>query len=419
MLGLSNPPIGWRMAKLGDVSEIAFSGVDKKKIDGEIPIQLCNYTDVFYNRLIRPEIDFMKATATPRECKRWGLRRGDVLFTKDSETPDEIGIAAYVTENMPNVLCGYHLGMARPRTGVLDGKFLTEALGSQASRREFARIANGITRFGLTLDSTRSLPILLPPLSEQRAIAAVLDAINETIEHIELVISATECLGDALLHELLTRGIPGWHNEWREVPGLGTLPRGWRIAKLGDLAEVVMGQSPPSRTVSDWDENERHKDGLPFIQGNAEFASAHPEPKKWCNEPLKVAEFGDTLISVRAPVGETNRANRRIAIGRGLAAIRFSRIHSGFGWYFVNHAKPEFMRVAQGSTFYAIGRDDLNGLTVALPPLAEQQAIARVLDSNQLASNTAKSACTKVALMKVAIADALLSGRIRPPPNDD
>ena len=91
------------------------------------------------------------------------------------------------------------------------------------------------------LDATRSLPILLPPLSEQRAIAAVLDAIDEAIERTEAVISATERLRDALLHELLTRGVPGWHTEWRTVPGLGTIPADWQVVRLGDVAEVRRG----------------------------------------------------------------------------------------------------------------------------------------------------------------------------------
>ena len=153
------------------------------------------------------------------------------------------------------------------------------------------------------------------------------------------------------------------------------------MAILGDLAEIVMGQSPPGRTVIDWDGAADFQDGLPFIQGNAEFGSDHPEPRRWCNKPLKVAEHGDTLISVRAPVGETNRANCRMAIGRGLAAIRFSSADPNYGWHIVNHAKSKFLRVAQGSTFHAVGRDEVQGLGVALPPVAEQRAIAAVLDA--------------------------------------
>ena len=114
-------PDGWQRVRLGDVADVAFSGVDKRTIDGEVPIQLCNYTDVFYNRRIVVGMDLMPATATLSEKDKWALRNGDVLFTKDSETPDEIGIPAFVADDMPGVLCGYHLGLARPRKGAVDG----------------------------------------------------------------------------------------------------------------------------------------------------------------------------------------------------------------------------------------------------------------------------------------------------------
>ena len=238
-------PDGWQMARFGDVAEVAFSSVDKKTADGEVSVELCNYTDVFYNRRIRAGMKLMTATATPDECQTWSLKKGDVLFTKDSETPDEIGVPSYVSDEMPNVLCGYHLGLARPSSNLAYGAFLARALASRASAQEFSRIANGVTRFGLTLEATRNLPLLLPPLPEQRAIAAVLDSIDDAIERTEAVIAATERLRDALLHELLTRGVPGLHSEWKEAPGIGTIPACWDVARLGDVAEVITGGTPP------------------------------------------------------------------------------------------------------------------------------------------------------------------------------
>ena len=189
-------PDGWQRVQLGDVADVAFRGVDKRTIDGEVPVQLCNYTDVFYNRRIVVGMDLMPATATLSERDKWALRNGDVLFTKDSETPDEIGIPAFVADDMPGVLCGYHLGLARPRKGAVDGAFLAEALTSSESRKQFARIANGVTRFGLTLDATKALPILLPPLPEQRAIAAVLDGVDAAID-----VAREEAAGLRLLKE--------------------------------------------------------------------------------------------------------------------------------------------------------------------------------------------------------------------------
>ena len=160
-----------------------------------------------------------------------------------------------------------------------------------------------------------------------------------------------------------------------------TLPDGWQRVRLGDVAEVVMGQSPPGEVVVDWQGEALDVDGLPFIQGNAEFGTKYPAPLKWCLQPYKVAIPGDVLISVRAPVGETNRVANQMGIGRGLAAIRFDKESQPFGWQVLNHSKSALDRVTQGSTFAAIGGGELRNLPILLPPLTEQRAIAAVLDS--------------------------------------
>ena len=85
----------------------------------------------------------------------------------------------------------------------------------------------------------RSLPIPLPPLPEQRRIAEVLDSIDEAIERAETVISSMERLRDALLHELLTKGVPGWHTEWKDAPNIGQIPACWEVARLGDVCETL------------------------------------------------------------------------------------------------------------------------------------------------------------------------------------
>ena len=168
----------------------------------------------------------------------------------------------------------------------------------------------------------------------------------------------------------------------RPSPENGAVPGGWQLVRLGDVAEIVMGQSPPGATVFDWNGDSTVSRGLPFIQGNAEFGPNSPKPLKWCAQPAKVARVDDILISVRAPVGETNRVNTKIGIGRGLAAIRFAVPDArAFGWHALNHAKNALEAVTQGSTFKAIGGQDLRSLSILLPPLLEQRAIAAVLDS--------------------------------------
>ena len=202
--GLGTIPEDWEVVRLGEVAEVAFSSVDKKAIEGEIPVRLCNYTDVFYNRRLRPAMDFMAATAKPTESERWNLRRGDVLFTKDSETPDEIGIPAFVEADMPDVVCGYHLGIARPHAELLDGAYLAEVLGSPKLSVQFARIANGVTRFGLTLGATNQLPIPLPSLGEQETIATSLDGVDATLAQLRRERDGLESLKSSTADALLT-----------------------------------------------------------------------------------------------------------------------------------------------------------------------------------------------------------------------
>ena len=161
----------------------------------------------------------------------------------------------------------------------------------------------------------------------------------------------------------------------------GPIPDGWRRVRLGDVTDVVMGQSPPGEFVVDWQGEVLDVNGLPFIQGNAEFGTKYPYPEKWCLQPFKVGIPGDVLISVRAPVGQTNRVATQLGIGRGLAAVRFDKKSQQFGWHVLNHSKSALDRVTQGSTFAAIGGVELRNLPILLPPLPEQRAIAAVLDS--------------------------------------
>ena len=191
--------------------------------------------------------------------------------------------------------------------------------------------------------------------------------------------------------------------------GKTQVPDGWEMVRLGDVAEVIMGQSPPGHTVFDWSGHSDYDDGLPFIQGNAEFGTTAPRPLKWCIQPKKVAYPDDLLISVRAPVGQTNRADKVLSIGRGLAAIRFDEPSQAFGWHIVNHAKGALQRVSQGSTFQAIGGETLRSLLVLLPSLAEQWAIAAMLDSIDNAIEHTKSVIAAIMRLRNALLHELLT----------
>lgn len=103
---------------LRSVAEVRVSNVDKKTVDGERAVRLVNYTDVYYNRLLDHRHQYMPATASASQVGAFALRPGDSVITKDSETAADIGIAAYIQQSAPDLLCGYHLAIVRPRPSV-------------------------------------------------------------------------------------------------------------------------------------------------------------------------------------------------------------------------------------------------------------------------------------------------------------
>ena len=143
---------------------------------------------------------------------------------------------------------------------------------------------------------------------------------------------------------------------------------------LSKIAQVIMGQSPPSSSYN------TQGNGLPFFQGKADFGEVYPTIRFFCTTPLKIAEAGNILISVRAPVGPTNLTSRQACIGRGLAALRcYEQSDTNYLLYFLRLYGPQLANVATGSTFDAISRDDLETISVPYPSLSARILISSVL----------------------------------------
>jgi type I restriction enzyme S subunit len=183
----------------------------------------------------------------------------------------------------------------------------------------------------------------------------------------------------------------------RKVGAVSGVPKGWVEARFSDLCDVVQGQSPPGSTYN------YDRRGAPFFQGKADFGSINPVPQVWCDSPTKIAESGDILISIRAPVGPTNVADQRCAIGRGLAAIRaLGEIQPSFVLFAIRFREHELHSVSTGSTFAAISGRQLRALTVPLPPLLEQRRIVSEIEK-QFTRLDAGSSQVKASKRKLAV----------------
>ena len=171
--------------KLSDVAKVEISSVDKKTKAGETPVRLCNFTDVYHNWAITSDMadTFMEASANTNEIEKFTIKKGQVAFTKDSETRDDIGIPTYIADNFENVLLGYHCALITPDETKLCGKYLNAFMHSAYIQKYFENSASGSgQRYTLSLETLESMPLLLPSLAEQKRIGKIFTSLDKKIE---------------------------------------------------------------------------------------------------------------------------------------------------------------------------------------------------------------------------------------------
>ncbi len=265
-------------------------------------------------------------------------------------------------------------------------KYILENLSAGTS---FKRIATSVLKI---------VPIKIPPLPEQNRIVDLISSVDSYIDALEQQAESARKSRSAVLHEMLSAGGDGWTE-----------------TTLGEVAEIQMGQSPDGSTYNS------EGVGLPFMQGSAEFGEHYPKPEKWCSEPKKIAEIGDLLLSVRAPVGDTNFADQRIAVGRGLSVIRAksSLSDTKFIRMFIQSNINEMISNSGSGMFSSITGQNLRNFSVFLPPLPEQKRIVDLISSMDDGISATEKLISDTKQLRSGLLSDLLSGEHEIPQNYD
>jgi len=164
-------PEHWDVRRLKYCANVNVSNVDKHSRKLEDEVKLCNYVDVYKNDFILEDINFMKSTATEDDIRKYSLKLGDVIITKDSEDWKDIGVPALVRHEEKNLICGYHLAILRSKKDKVTGDYLFQLLQSLKIKIQFNVRANGVTRYGISYGAISGAWVLLPPVIEQKEIA--------------------------------------------------------------------------------------------------------------------------------------------------------------------------------------------------------------------------------------------------------
>ena len=361
--------------KLGNIANIVVSNVDKKTTPNQKTVKLCNFVDVYYNWAItKSNYDsFMTATASDEEISKFSLKKGQVAFTKDSETRDDIGIPAYIAEDFKDVVLGYHTALATPNENIVTGEYLNAFMHSSYIQKYFELNATGSgMRYTLSQQTLHDIPILAPDLDAQHKIGSLLSKIDRKISINREINRNLEELAKQIYDYWFVQfdfpneeGKPykssGGKMVWNETLKR-EIPAGWKNGVLSNIAYITMGQSPEGSSYNE--------DGIGtiFYQGSTDFGIRFPNVRMYTTKPTRFAKIGDILMSVRAPVGAMNIANSDCCIGRGLSAMN-SKIGSITHLYYtMDYFRHTFEnKNAVGTTFGSITKDELYNLPVVIP----------------------------------------------------
>jgi len=388
---LDSIPAHWKMGRLDHVARAWPSNVDKHSVEGELPVRLCNYTDVYKNDAIVGELPFMAATAPAEQVERFRIRIGDTLITKDSETANDIGVPAYVAYEAGDLVCGYHLSIIRPDPAEIDPKYLFWALRSQPTLGQWEVLASGVTRVGIRSGDVSKAALVLPPLDEQRAIADYLDRetarIDTLIEEQGRLVEMLRERRRSMRTEVALRGTQANDTVASPLSWAERIPANWQVVPLTAVARLESGHTP-SRTREDWWQDCY----IPWISLNdvgamretkyIEVTTHELSDEGIANSSARLLPAGTVVLSRDATVGRTSIMRVPMATSQHFAAwICGPLLEPEYLWnLFTDAMQPHFDSFQNGSTIRTIGMGDLKAFRIPVPPLDEQRRIAAYLD---------------------------------------
>lgn len=347
------------------------------------------------------------------------FKNGDTLLARI--TPSlENGKTAFV-----NLLENNEIGFGSTEFIVLrgkEGKTENEFVYYLSISPEFRSIAiksmTGTSgRQRAQVDAIGKWKFMLPSLQEQKEIASLLSSLDDKIELNNAINKNLEEMAQALYKRWFVEfEFPNENGEPYKSSGgefeeseLGLIPRGWRVSRLYEIADILMGQSPKSEYYNEFGE------GMPFHQGVSNYGYRFPMHKTYCTQALRVAKKGSILVSVRAPVGRLNIADRDLIIGRGLGAINSKNNCNSFMYYLLKRIFAVEDQHGSGTIFNSVTKKELEELVVINPSLEIMQQFEVIVSNLDEQLLNLYKEITNLSQVRDTLLPKLMSGEIRVP----
>lgn len=339
--------------------------IKRKNINNESDLPL---TISSLDGLVDQRTYFNKVVASKDMSNYYLLKKGEFAYNKSYSVGFPFGSIKRLDKYNQGALSSLYICF---QVNNMNSDFIVKYFESPQWHKQISLcVAEGARNHGLlnvNINDFFSTKHFLPQLAEQEKIANFLAIVDKKIINLENTITNLENQKKGLLQQIFSQKLRFKDENGNNYPN-------WEKKKLEDISNITMGQSPDSDFVN------TEKIGTPFLQGNAEFTNKYPIEKYWCTKPQKIANPTDILLSVRAPVGAINIANKKFCIGRGLSAISFN-CNKLFGKYNLEFNLFQLIKKSQGSTFSSINKKDISEVILFIPCLEEQTKIADFLSA--------------------------------------
>ncbi|MCL4473759.1 MAG: restriction endonuclease subunit S [Actinobacteria bacterium] len=353
---MNHLPKGWKSVPLGDLCDLVQYGFTAKASKEPVGPKFLRITDIVPERISWEDVPFCELDDSA--VGKYLLQPGDIVIARTGATT---GYAKRIKKPLRAIFASY-LVRLRIKDDV-DNRYIGLVVESDFYKRFIQTNIGGAAQPNANAKILTSFPVPLPPLKDQQIIASILSAYDDLIENNTRRIRILEEMAQSLYREWFVYfRFPGHEKVKLVNSAVGNIPEGWQLRKLGDACIIIMGQSPKSEFYNE------DGDGLPFHQGVRDFGSRFPLDRLFCTVTNRIAEAGDILFSVRAPVGRINLTNKKIAIGRGLSAIRSKESWQAFVFQQLKDKFHEEDIIGGGTIFKSVTKADMHNIDFISPP---------------------------------------------------
>lgn len=286
-------------------------------------------------------------------------RQGDILLT----SVGTIGIPYMVRENEQFYFKDGNLTWFNNFSKEIDNKYFYYWILSEVGKEALNSILIGTTQKALTIKDLKSLEISLPPLSEQKRISSILSSFDNKIEQLKKQNNILEDIAQSIFKEWFVKynfpnkdGKPYKDNNGKMIDSeLGLIPEGWRVGKLGEIVELIMGESPKGSSYNETGE------GMPLLNGAQELTKDTIIKTKYTTKPTKLAEKNDILFCIRATIGNIHFSDTQYCLGRGVAALRPQEDYEFFIYALLTNNLKYIALQAEGSVIKGLTKKIISG----------------------------------------------------------